>query len=66
LRDRLGLDDNLSTTAKQTAKKRQRQGKNVWSMKYRVPDQEANQRVLGERCKKTVRHVNKQEGCNRS
>jgi len=33
--------------------------RNVWSMKWRAPDQEVDQRGLGERlCKKTVRHVN--------
>ena len=32
--------------------------RNVWSMKWRVPDQEADRRGLGERlCKKTVGHV---------
>jgi len=31
----------------------------VWSMKYRVPDQEVDQRKLGERLwKKTVRCIN--------
>jgi len=31
----------------------------VWSMKWRVPGQEVDQRHLGERLwKKTVRHVN--------
>ena len=33
-------------------------GRNVWSMKWRVPDQEVNKRKLGERLwKKIIRHV---------
>jgi len=33
--------------------------KNVWSMKWRAPDQEVDQRELGERLyKKIVKHVN--------
>jgi len=33
--------------------------KNVWSMKWRVPGQEVDQRKLGQILwKKTVRHVN--------
>jgi len=33
--------------------------KNVWSMKWRDPDQEVDQRGLGERLyKKIVKHVN--------
>jgi len=33
--------------------------RNVWNMKWRVPNQEVNQRKLGERLwKKTVRHIN--------
>jgi len=32
---------------------------NDWSMKWRVPDQEVDQRKLGQRlCKKTVMHIN--------
>jgi len=60
LRERLALD-TLGTTAKQVAmvwvcvaKRR-----HVCSMKWRVPDQELDQRGPGERwCKKTVKHVN--------
>jgi len=33
--------------------------RNVWSVKWRVPDQEVDQRRLGQRLrKKTARHVN--------
>jgi len=39
--------------------------KNVWSMKWRVPNQEVDQRRLGERlCKNTVKYVN-WTGCRR-
>jgi len=31
----------------------------IWSMKWRVPDQEVDQKGLGEKlCKKTVKHIN--------
>jgi len=34
-------------------------GRNVFAMKWKVPDQEVDQRGFGERlCKKTVRHAN--------
>jgi len=32
--------------------------RNVWSMKWRVPDQETDQRGLGERMCKIFKHVN--------
>ena len=34
--------------------------KNLWSMKWRAPDQEVDQRGLGERlCSTTVKHITK-------
>jgi len=33
--------------------------RNVWCIKWRVPDQQVDQRKLEERlCEKTVRHIN--------
>jgi len=59
---------NLGTTTKQVSfdgtgmcceKKTMIGRRNVWSMKWKVPDQEVGyQRGLRERCKKTVRRVN--------
>ena len=64
--ERLGLDDIIWHYSKtgcdgmgMCCEKKTMIGlRNVWSMKWRVPDQEVDQRKLGEIVEKSVRHVN--------
>ena len=67
LRERLGLDDIILVLQQNKLrwyehvlpKEDNDWVKNVWSMKWKVPGQEVDQRKLGERLwKKNVRHIN--------
>jgi len=67
LRDRLGIDDIIWYYSKTgcngmamcSEKKTLTAWRNIWSMKWRAPNQEKDQRGLGQRLrKKTVKHIN--------
>jgi len=61
LRKRLGLNDTILVLQQTVCcKKKTMIGwRNVWSMKWRVSDQEVDRRGLGQRlCNKSVKHVN--------